>query len=252
MTKSTDGPVEVAVDGTTVVISLNRPAARNALDEETIDGLHTVLAEWRNQRSILIVRSSTPGMFVAGADIAELMQRGSDDALRRINVGLFDALAGHRWPTIAAIDGHALGGGCELALACDFRLATPTSVFGQPEADLGIIAGAGANWRLERLVGLSVARRILLAGERLDGEAALAVGLVDQLHPADELLDAARELAERMAARSWQALELTKAALRQADRPTTELDVTAQAVLFESEDKRERLQAFLDRKRPSG
>ena len=113
-----------------------------------------------------------PNVFVSGADIAELLSRDADAALRAINIDLFDRLEGHRWPTIAAIDGWALGGGCELALACDFRVASETSVFGQPEADLGIIAGAGGNWRLAQLIGLGAARRMLLAGDRLDAQQA--------------------------------------------------------------------------------
>ena len=112
------------------------------------------------------MHSTTPGIFAAGADIAELRDRDADAALLAINAGLFERLEAHRWPTIALVDGAALGGGCELALACDFRLATERAVFGQPELSLGILAGAGANWRLAQLAGLGTARRMLYTGAR--------------------------------------------------------------------------------------
>src|SRR5690606_36340066 len=112
------------------------------LDEALVGELHTVLDRFRNERGVLIVHSAVPGVFVSGADIGELLERDADDALRAVNAGLFRRLEEHRWPTIAAIDGWALGGGCELALACDLRIATPAATFGQPELGLGILAGA--------------------------------------------------------------------------------------------------------------
>jgi RimJ/RimL family protein N-acetyltransferase len=144
------------------------------------------------------------------------------------------------------IDGPAFGGGCELALACDLRVGSDRARFAQPELGLGIVAGAGANWRLPQTVGLPMARRMLYTGEVVDADAALAAGLLDALHPADQLLERAIALAERIAARSWRALELTKLALR-AHRPaTTSLDIVSQAVLFDTDEKRERMQRFLD------
>ena len=130
---------------------------------------------------VLIVHSATPGIFAAGADIAELRDRDADAALLAINAGLFEKLEAHRWPTIAAVDGPALGGGCELALACDFRIASHHAYFGQPELSLGILAGAGGNWRLAQTAGQQVARRMLYAGARLTAADALAAGLVDEL-----------------------------------------------------------------------
>lgn len=230
-----------------VTVGFDNPDRRNVLDQSTVDALEAVLAANRADPVILVFHSTTPGMFVAGADIAELRDRDADDALRAINAGVFERLEAHRWPTIAAIDGYALGGGCELALACDLRLATPRSSFGQPEPGLGIIAGAGANWRLRELVGVGMARRMLYTGERLDGDQALAAGLIDRLVGPDDLLDEAVELARRIGRNSWRALELTKLALRQHRPATTGFDVTAQALLFESDDKRERMDRFLDR-----
>ena len=237
--------------GVAFLVGLQRPERRNALDEQMVGEIHAALDEASKQPCIVVVHSLVPNVFVSGADIAELLSRDADAALRAINIDLFDRLEGHHWPTIAAIDGWALGGGCELALACDFRIGSDTSVFGQPEADLGIIAGAGGNWRLAQLIGLGAARRMLLAGDRLNAQQALAAGLVDQVQPSDRVLDASLELAERIGLRSWRALELTKLALRQQRPATAIFDRVAQALAFESEDKRARMQAFLDRRRGS-
>lgn len=230
-----------------LLLGLDRPDKRNALDEQMIDEIDGVLHNaQRGDPAVLIVHSTTPGMFVAGADIAELVERDADAAMRSINAGLFERLESFRWPTIAAVDGPAFGGGCELALACDFRLCSSAARFAQPELSLGIVAGAGANWRLPALVGIAVARRMLYTGQVLDADAAEACGLVDAMVPAEHLLPTALEWAGRIGARSWRALELTKLSMRLNRPATTEFDVVAQALLFESEEKRERMQAFLD------
>jgi enoyl-CoA hydratase/carnithine racemase len=233
--------------GNVLLAGINRPDKRNALDEATVDALHTVLDDARREPSILVLHSTTPGMFVAGADIAELIERDADAALRSINAGLFERLEAHRWPTIAVVDGAAMGGGCELALAADFRIASTRALFGQPELNLGILAGAGGNWRLPALVGIGLARRMLYRGVTLDAAAALDAGLVDEVHEPAAVLDAALEFADAVAKRSWRALELTKLALRLHRPSTTTFDIAAQALLFESDDKRVRMQRFLDR-----
>lgn len=235
--------------GAAFLVGLDRPEARNALDEALVDALHAALDEVASEPCVVVLHSLVPKTFVSGADIRELLDRDADAALRSINVRLFDKLEAHRWPTVAVIDGWALGGGCELAMACDFRIASTRSTFGQPEADLGILAGAGGNWRLAQLVGLPVARRMLLAGEKLGADAALAAGLVDEVHEPEAVLEAGLALAERIGARSWRALELTKLALRQHRPATTSFDIVAQALAFESDDKRARMQAFLDKKK---
>lgn len=243
-------PVSTERRGDALLVGINRPDRRNALNRAVVEGLHRVLDDARRDRCILVLHSTTPGMFVAGADIAELAERDADDALSAINAGLFDRLEAHRWPTIAVVDGAALGGGCELAMACDLRVASTRARFGQPELSLGILAGAGGNWRLVQLVGLARARRMLYAGETLDAGQALAAGLADAVHEPGAVLDGALELAATIAARSWRALELTKLALRSHRPATTTFDVAAQALLFESDDKRARMQAFLDRRKP--
>ncbi len=239
--------LDVRVEGPVAFIGIDRPERRNALDEATVGALHAALDRFRDTPSILVIHSSVPGIFVSGADIAELVERDADDALRAINAGLFDRVESHRWPTIAAVDGWALGGGCELALACDLRIASPAAVFGQPELGLGILAGAGANSRLPVTAGLQTARRMLYLGARLRAEEALACGLVDEVVEADVLLDRAGEMAQRIAGVSWRALELTKLALRLQRPSTTSFDLVAQALCFESDDKRARMRAFLDR-----
>lgn len=246
MTATTGRLVRTERRGDALLLGLNRPEKYNALDEAMVEEIDQVLAMARREPCVLVVHSTTPGMFAAGADIAEMVDRDSGAALRGINSGLFDRLEAHRWPTIAVVDGPAYGGGCELTLACDLRVASPRAAFAQPELGLGIVAGAGANWRLPQTVGLPIARRMLFTGEVLGADAALAAGLVDAVHPTEQLLDAAVALAERIAERSWRALELTKLALR-AHRPaTTALDMVAQAVLFDSDDKQDRMNLFLD------
>ena len=244
-----NGPLVVERRGDAVLVGFNRPQKRNAIDLVTTDAVHQVLSDHARERCILVLHSTTPGMFVAGADIGELLTRDADDALVGINVKLFERLEAHRWPTIAVVDGPALGGGCELAMACDLRVASPRARFAQPELNLGILAGAGANWRLAQLVGLAQARRMLYLGETLDAEAALAAGLVDAVHEPDGLLDAALDMVATIAARSWRALELTKLALRLHRPATSAFDMAAQSLLFESDDKRQRMENFLNRRK---
>jgi enoyl-CoA hydratase len=242
--------IEVRDEGEIRWIGLNRPDKRNAIDQATTEAFSSALDDARKQACVLIVHSTTPGIFAAGADIAELRDRDADAALLAINAVLFEKLEAHRWPTIAAIDGAALGGGCELALACDLRVASDKAFFAQPEPSLGILAGAGANWRLAQAVGQQVARRMLYTGARLSAADAHAAGLVDEL--ATEPEAAARSLAEKIAGQSWRALELTKLALRSHRPATTTFDVAAQALLFGTQDKYDRMTAFLERRGRKG
>ena len=239
-------PVVVRDEGIIRWIGINRPDKRNAIDQATTDAFSAALDDARKRPCVLIVHSTTRGIFAAGADIAELRDRDADAALLAINAALFEKLEAHRWPTIAAVDGAALGGGCELALACDLRVASDQAFFAQPELSLGIIAGAGANWRLAQAVGQQVARRMLYTGARLSAAEALAAGLVDEL--AEDPSAAAVALAEKIARQSWRALELTKLALRSHRPATTTFDVAAQALLFGSQDKYDRMTAFLERR----
>lgn len=239
--------VTVERRGDITLVGIDRPEKLNALDLALCEELTAVFTEIAHERSIVVLYSTTPGIFVAGADIAELLERDAEIGLRGINATLFELIEQRRWPTVAVIDGPALGGGCELALAADLRVASARSTFGQPELGLGILAGAGGNWRLAQAVGLPMARRMLYAGERLDAAQAHAAGLVDVVvADEDDALSAGIAYAERVASQSWQALELTKVALRLHRPATTLYDMTAQALLFDSAEKRERMQGFLD------
>ncbi|OZC68413.1 enoyl-CoA hydratase [Rhodococcus sp. 06-462-5] len=228
-----------------VVVTLNREKQRNAIDSEMIGELHEVCALVEQDPRIVILTGAGEH-FAGGADINQLRARTRDDALRGINRNLFDRIAALPLPTIAAVRGYALGGGAELSYACDIRIASPTAVFGNPEPGLGIMAAAGASYRLPTLVGVSVAKQVLLGGRTLDAEVALRSGLVQDV--VDEPLAAAHSLADRIAKQAPLALKLTKKIL---DAPGSHpwADDIAQAVLFETEDKQRRMTAFLEKKK---
>ncbi|MDV8056484.1 enoyl-CoA hydratase/isomerase family protein [Rhodococcus sp. IEGM 1343] len=228
-----------------VVVTLNREKQRNAIDAEMIGELHEVCALVEQDPKIVILAGQGEH-FAGGADINQLRARTRDDALRGINRNLFDRIAALPLPTIAAVRGYALGGGAELSYACDIRIASPTAVFGNPEPGLGIMAAAGASYRLPTLVGVSVAKQVLLGGRTLDAEVALRSGLV--LDVVDEPLAAAHSLADRIAKQAPLALKLTK---KIVDAPGSHpwADDIAQAVLFETEDKQRRMTAFLEKKK---
>lgn len=229
---------------------LDRPEVRNAIDQQTVDELHAVCEALEARPRVLII-SGAGGTFASGADIRQLLERGRDDALAGINTNLFTRIAELPMPVIAAVDGYALGGGAELAYAADFRLASTTAKFGNPEAGLGIIAAAGATWRLPRLVGETLAKQVLLAGRILDAEEALVAGLVISVHEPDALLAAADALADRILKNDPDALMATKRAIDAPSDAHPALELEEQALLFESEAKRERMTAFLDRKKLS-
>lgn len=226
-----------------VVVTLRRPEARNAINAAMVGELHEICSALEERPRLLLI-TGADGTFAAGADIAELRERGRDQALQGLNSRLFDRIARLPLPTVAAVDGYALGGGAELAYACDLRLASPAATFGNPEPGLGILAAAGACWRLRELVGASVAKQVLLAGRRLDADDAYRLGLVAAVVPAGELLKHAHGVLDRMARSGPLALRLTKLV---ADAPGGHpvADDLAQAILFESDDKRARMDAFL-------
>lgn len=235
-----------------LLVELTRPEVRNAIDDTMVAELHEVCSYLENNPKILILtgcQANGRGIFASGADIGQLRERRRDDALRGINNTIFHRIAQLPAPVIAAVDGYALGGGLELALAADFRLATPHAKFGQPEAGLGIIAAAGGLWRLKSLIGEAVAKEILLAGKILNGEQALNVHLVTEVCSPEELLDAAHALASRIAALDPLAVRISKQVMAMPAGAHPQVDNIAQAILFESEAKFDRMQAFLDRKK---
>ncbi|MGO4300899.1 enoyl-CoA hydratase/isomerase family protein [Leifsonia sp. RAF41] len=231
-----------------VAVTLNRPARRNAIDQGMVDELHVVCARLEVAPRILIL-TGAGGVFASGADIAELRERTGADAERGINDTIFSRIAALPMPVIAALDGYALGGGAELAYAADLRLGTPRLRIGNPETGLGIIAAAGALWRLPQLVGLPLATELVLTGRILNGEEALAAGLVSDLFEPRELLAGAHALADRIAANDPLATQLTKRVLRAplSEHPAAERE--SQAQLFESPEKRRRMTEFLERRK---
>lgn len=230
-----------------VEVTLDCAAERNAIDAAMVAELHSVCEQLERNPRLAIITGGSDGVFAAGADIRQLRDRGRADALAGINVMLFDRIRALPMPTIAAVDGYALGGGAELSYACDLRIATPRTVFGQPEPQLGIIAGAGATYRLVRLVGESVAKQVLLAGARLSAQRALELGLVHALVEPSQLLDAAHNLAADMLRSSALALRMTKLAVDAGPDAHPQIELAIQALLFEDDEKYRRMDAFLNR-----
>lgn len=239
---------------------LDRPEVRNAIDADMVSELHRLCEALERAPKILILSGTevsgrdgtSKGLFASGADIGQLIRRRRDDALRGINSTIFDRLAKLPMPVIAALDGYALGGGAELAWAADFRLGSESLKVGQPETGLGIIPAAGALWRLRELAGEAVAKEMLLAGRILGAEEALAHGLISAIHPSEELLSAADALADRIAVQDPLAVRITKQVFAMPREAHPQVDNLAQAILFESEEKFARMQAFLDGKKPAG
>lgn len=230
-----------------VVATLNRPHKRNAIDQAMIDALHLLCAELEESPRTLIL-TGAGGVFAAGADIAELRERRAADALRGINAHAFVRLSELPMPVIAAIDGYALGGGAELAYAADIRIATPTLAIGNPETGLGILAAAGASWRLKEIIGDARAIELLLTGRTVRADEALAIGLVSALHDAAELLPAAHAIADRIARNDPAATVATKRVFRAPRERHPAADLEAQAELFESPEKFRRMTDFLERR----
>ena len=248
----------VEVEGGVVAkVTLNRPEVRNAINLEMIQDLGRVIDEVNADPEVraLVLTGAGGKAFAAGADIAQLKERGMQDALQRINAALFRRLEEQPLPAIAAVRGYALGGGCELAMACDLRIAGESAKFGQPEVGLGIIAGAGAIQRLPKLVGMGRAKELLFTGRIIDAAEADRIGLVNRVVPDDQVEAAAMETAAQIARQGALAVRMSKLAVNASARahPAFEaIDVLGQAVLFESEDKHARMQAFLDKKAHKG
>jgi enoyl-CoA hydratase len=245
----------LALEGRLSILTVNRPDVRNALDSETVQEFHRALNEIRQARcTVLIVTGAGDKAFVSGADINAIRQRTRDDALASINSRLMSAIEGHDAVSIAAVNGYALGGGCEVALACDLRIAAANAVFGLPEPTLGIIPGAGGTQRLPRIVGLGRAKEMILTGARWDAARALEAGLVSRVVPLPELMAAARALADQVLALGPLAVKLAKAALNASSQMPLSaglaFESAAQAITFESDDKMEGTTAFLEKRKP--
>ncbi len=238
-------------------ITINRPNVRNALNTQVLGDIRQALAELRHDAEVGVVvfTGSGDASFAAGADIAELREKTALDALASVMQAVYDEVEAYEKPTIAAVNGYALGGGCELAMACDIRIASANARFGLPEVTLSIIPGAGGTQRLARLVGKGKAIEMTLTGQIVDAEEALRIGLVTQVAEDNaSLTDKVRETAAKILDKGPLAVRLAKLAIQagsETDQKTgLVIERLAQAVLFETEDKREGTSAFLEKREP--
>lgn len=237
-------------------ITINRPDARNALNTQVLGDVRQALAEFRHDRQVGVVVFTGAGerAFAAGADIGELRERTALDALASVMQGVYDEIEAFEKPTIAAVNGLALGGGCELAMACDVRVASRNARFGLPEVTLAIIPGAGGTQRLSRLVGKGRAIEMILTGQIIDAEEAHRIGLVTQVAGDEGLMDKVRTTSATILSRGPLAVRLAKLAVQtgfETDQKTgLVIERLAQAVLFDTEDKREGTTAFLEKREP--
>jgi enoyl-CoA hydratase/carnithine racemase len=246
----------VSVDAGVASVVLNRPEVRNAIDKAMIDDLHRALDDLSARDDVAAVIFSGAGgkAFAGGADIAQLRDRRSAEALQAINARLFQRVDEFPAPTIAAVVGYALGGGCELAMACDLRVAGRGAKFGQPEVGLGIIPAAGGTQRLPRLVGLGRAKELVYTGRIIDAAEAERIGLVNFVVDDDQVPAHAAALAAKIAKQGRAAVRLAKVALNASSRTGQDagflVEQVAQAVLYDSPDKHARMTAFLEKKKP--
>ncbi len=236
-------------------LTIDRPEVKNALDLETVNAIRAALQALAADAGVgvLIITGGGEAAFVSGADINDIRARGRDEGLAAINSSLFAEIERFPRPTIAAVNGYALGGGCELALACDIRIASETAKFGQPELGLGIIPGAGATQRLPRIIGMGRAKHLVLTGEVIDAKQALEIGLVTAIAPTGQLQIRARELAKKILRQGPLAAKLAKIALNASARVDMDsgllIETLAQALCYSSEDKLEGTTAFLEKRK---
>jgi enoyl-CoA hydratase/carnithine racemase len=247
--------VESSRDGHVALLRLNRPDVRNALSPEMMERLASELEALDpdpDVRSVVIAGSEK--VFAAGADIKALSERTFADALRHPAASFWRRVAAVKTPLIAAVSGFALGGGCELALACDMIVASETAVFGQPEIQLGIIPGGGGTQRLARVLGKQRAMELVLTGHRFDAREALELGLVNRVVGDDRWLEEALALAHAVAERPPIAVRLAKQAVLAAEETSLAAGLENERRLYElamaTEDRVEGMQAFLEKREP--
>lgn len=249
--------VQVESEGGVRILTINRPEKRNALNAEVRERLSAAVEEAiaDPEVRVLVFTGAGDKAFVAGADVGEFAGRSPLDQRRAMaRPTVFDKVWDAPLPTIAMINGWCLGGGCELALACDMRVGADTAMLGQPEVRLGIIPGGGATQRLPRLVGYGKALQLILSGEPVDGVSAYEIGLLDEVVPATELRERTLEIARAMAQQSPVTLAIAKRAVRAAfELPLSaglEQERDLFALAFATEDKAEGVAAFLEKRKP--
>ena len=241
------------LSGGVAVLTINRPDVRNAFDRATADEFRSALQTAVSHRDVgaVIVTGAGEASFMAGADLRRILNYGRADALDAESASLLQMVERCPKPTIAAVNGAALGGGCELALACDIRIAADHATFGLPEVSRGIIPAAGATYRLPATVGIGRAKWMILTGQPIDAHTALQWGLVTAVVGRERLLAEARALGERLLQHGPFAVRAAKVALNAscADRAPV-IESLAQALCFESRDKVEGITAFCEKRPP--
>jgi enoyl-CoA hydratase len=251
--------VDIEISGGIATVTMNRPDALNAFNSEQLQAMIDALHQVRDDVSVrcVILTGAGERAFAAGADIKEMANKSPEEGLEfaRLGHAMANAAESMPKPTIAAVNGFALGGGSEIALACDIRIASENAVFAQPEVSLGIPPGWGATQRLTRLVGPGLAAEIILTGRRVKADEALRIGLVNAVYPIDQLLPEARRLAESIVKQSPRALAASKALMQIAfnGQIRSGLDTEAQlfAEAFGSADQREGMSAFVEKRAPN-
>ncbi len=243
--------------GRVALITINRPDKLNALNIKTREELANALDELRADAEIRVAVLTGAGekSFVAGADINEFAGRTAVEQRAVMKArNIFVTAEEFPKPLIAMVNGFCLGGGCELALSCDIRIASEKARFGQPEINLGIIPGGGGTQRLTRLVGEGKAMQMILTGDMIDAQEALRLGLVNEVHPPADLEAKTMELANKIAEKSPVALAMAKTAVKAAARTTLraglDQEIDLFALCFSSEDKEEGVRAFLEKRKP--
>lgn len=239
------------------VLYINRPKALNALNKDTLLEIKSAVTEVNEdpQIDVLIVSGAGDKAFVAGADIAYMQNLSAIEgrAFGALGQEVFSLIESMEKPVIAAVNGFALGGGCELAMCCDFRIASTKAKFGQPEVGLGITPGFGGTQRLPRLVGSGMAKQMLFTADVIDASEALRIGLVNSVVAADELIDSAKSIAKRIISKGQIAVRLSKAAANEGmqtdiDRAMT-IEADAFGLCFATEDQKEGMTAFVEKRK---
>lgn len=245
----------VNTEGHVATITINRPKALNALSTQVLTELNEALDEVNANKDVyaLIITGAGEKSFVAGADIAEMKEKNVDEAAAYGKFGneVFRKIETFRCPVIAAINGFALGGGCELAMSCDIRLAAETAVFGQPEVGLGITPGFGGTQRLARLVGAGIAKEMIYGARNIKADRAYAIGLVNAIYPVEELMAAANKMANGIAKNAPIAVANAKKAINNGLQTDIEsglaIEVSEFADCFNSEDQTYGMTCFLEK-----
>lgn len=240
-------------------LTINRPKSLNALNTQVLEDLHEALIEIDQDKEIdvLIITGAGDRAFIAGADITEMKDKDALEGRSFSNFGnkVFSMLENLSQPTIAAVNGFALGGGAELAMACDIRIGSEYSKFGQPEVGLGIIPGFGGTQRLSRLVGLAKAKELIYTGKTIKADEAKDIGLVNDVVAADELMDTAIELAQLILKQAPLAVKASKRAINRGYEMDLvhglEMEAEMFGVQFSTEDQKNGMTAFVNKEKPN-